>query len=159
VSRLALRAFVADDDAALIGWIASAEELERFAGPTLAWPLTADQLEALRADPRVHAWTAYTDPVARAAVGHVEVVRVAAGTGRLARVLLAPARRGEGLGAPHVAAATAYAAALGMTRLELNVFADNAAAIRAYRRLGFADAGEHQADPRVHTYVLTSCSR
>ena len=153
MSRLALRAFAAGDDAALIGWIASASELERFAGPTLAWPLTSAQLEALRADPRVHAWTAYTDRVARSPVGHVEVVRVAAGTGRLARVLLAPARRGEGLGAPLVAAATAYATALGMARLELNVFADNAAAIRAYRRLGFADAGEHPGDPRVRTYV------
>ena len=154
MSRLALRAFAAGDDAALIGWIASASELERFAGPTLAWPLDGAQLEALRADPQVFAWTAYADPVRRAAVGHVEVVRVAADAGRIARVLLDPARRGEGLGAPLVAAAMAYASALGMPRLELNVYADNAAAIRAYRRLGFEDVGAHPRDPRVRTYAL-----
>jgi RimJ/RimL family protein N-acetyltransferase len=153
VSRLALRASGADDDAALIGWVGSAEELERFAGPTLAWPLDAAQLRALRADPRVHAWTAYDDPVGRAAIGHVEVVRTGADSGRVVRVLLDPARRGEGLGGPLVAAAIAYASALGMARLDLNVLADNAAAIRTYRRLGFADAGEHPSDPRLRVYA------
>ena len=154
MSRLALRAFVAEDDAALIGWIASAPELERFAGPTLAWPLDAAQLAALRADPAVVAWTAYTDPVGRPAVGHVEVVWVAGDRGRIARVLLDPARRGEGLGHELVGAAMAYASALGMARLELNVYADNAAAIRAYRRLGFEDAGVHPRDPRVRTFAI-----
>ena len=49
-----------------------------------------------------------------------------------------------------------------MSRLGLNVFADNAAAIRAYERLGFADVGEHPADPRVRIFepaTLRSCSR
>ena len=152
MSPLALRAFAEADDAARMRWVASAAELERFAGPTLAWPLTTEQLAALRADPRVHAWTAYTDPGTRAAVGHVEVVRTGDDAGRVVRVLLDPARRGEGLGRPLVAAATAYASALGMSRLGLNVFADNAAAVRAYERLGFADVGEHPADPRVRRY-------
>ena len=80
----------------------------------------------------------------------------------MVRVLLDPARRGEGLGRPLVAAATAYASALGMSRLGLNVFADNAAAIRAYERLGFADVASTRpirACGATSAATLRSCSR
>ena len=151
---LALRPFAADDDAALIAWIGSAEELERFAGSSLAWPLTADQLDRIRADPKAHAWTACTDPATQAAVGHAELIVTGEDTGRIARVLLDPARRGEGLGGALVAAIVNRARALGITRLSLNVLAGNEPAIRTYRRLGFADAGSDPADPRVRIYAL-----
>ena len=154
MSALRLRDFAAGDDAALIGWVGSPEELERFAGPTLSWPLTMAQLDGLRADPAVSAWSAYTDPLTRAAVGHVELVRVGPRAGRIVRVLLDPRRRGEGLARPLVAAAVSRARALGITDLGLKVFADNAPAIRAYRALGFEDVGEDPADPRVRVHAL-----
>lgn len=54
---------------------------------------------------------------------------------------LLPAYRGRGLGARLLDAALAGAAKLGITRVELEVFASNARAIALYERRGFAREG------------------
>ena len=143
---LRLRDFLAGDDAWLIGCVGSPEELERFAGPSLTWPLTEAQLQGIRDDPAVTAWTA---EVGGEPVGHVEVVRMEDGSGRVARVLIDPRRRGEGLARKLVAAAIERAP----SRLALSVFADNQPAIRTYLALGFEDIGEDPLDPPLRAFV------
>ena len=116
-----------EDDDALVGWVDDAAALRRFAGPTLRWPLTAEQLRAARAD--THAWTAWTDG---RRVGRAELVDLGDGGLRLVRVAVAPGERGRGFGtalAP-LRALLEHAAALAATRVELNVLADNDVALR-----------------------------
>jgi ribosomal protein S18 acetylase RimI-like enzyme len=145
VSAPVLRPFSADDDEELIGWFEDAAALRRFGGPSLLWPLDRGQLEAIRADPELHAFTLWAgEPPAR--VGHVEVRRTGNGSARLARVGIAPGRRGEGLGRALVAAALAEAARLGCERVELGVYADNAVARALYESFGFAPTGAADAE-------------
>jgi RimJ/RimL family protein N-acetyltransferase len=61
-------------------------------------------------------------------------------SGRLGMGLL-PEYRGQGLGSRLVVAAMAAARASGIERIELEVFASNARAIRLYESLGFAHEG------------------
>jgi ribosomal protein S18 acetylase RimI-like enzyme len=146
---LELRPFVAADDAALLRWIGSAQELERFGGPSLRWPLSGDQLEAIRRTDGVSAWTAHLPGHPDEPVGHVEFVATGPRSGRLARVLVDPAQRGRGLGRALVAAAIERAERGGSLALNLKVFADNEPAVRIYTALGFKDQGRDPLDPRL----------
>jgi ribosomal protein S18 acetylase RimI-like enzyme len=146
--RAELRPFTAADDDSLIAWVPDADALRRFGGPYLRWPLDRSQLEAIRCDPALRAFTLWTgEPPARA--GHVELRLMGDDHGRLARVGIDPALRGRGLGRVLVAAALAEARRLGRTSLELGVYADNAVARVLYERFGFVAAGP----PDVHGIV------
>lgn len=148
---LSLRPFVTADDAALIGWVASAEELLRFGGPRLTWPLDVAQLDAIRAEAGAHAYTAIVSHGRSGAcdgdgepVGHAELRGAASGEAaalRLGRVLIAPTHRGSGLGRALVLAALGEARRLGAAAVELNVYTDNLAARSLYASVGFVDAG------------------
>jgi ribosomal protein S18 acetylase RimI-like enzyme len=143
-----LRAFVPDDDDELVGWFPDAAAVCRFAGDTLRWPLTRAQLDALRADPRIHAWTAWaTDPVRR--VGHAELVRVDDGVARLVRVAVAPRERGRRVGTSLLRAVLEQARSLTVACVELNVYRDNGAAVRLYRSAGFEDQPAVSGRPDV----------
>ncbi len=120
-----------------MAWFPDAAALRRFAGESLAWPLTEPQLDALRADPRVHAWTGWAPGPAARRVAHAELVRLDEGRALLARVGVAPADRGRGLGTELIRAVIEEARALAIRHLELNVYADNRSAIRLYRAAGF----------------------
>jgi GNAT superfamily N-acetyltransferase len=153
LSMLALRDFTPADDDALIAWAPTAEALTLFAGATLVFPLTAAQLQALRDTRHLHTWTAYVAPDADVPVGHAEVLRTGRDSGRLARIVLDPARRGAGLGRALVAAAIERAELLGVRALDLRVYDGNDAAIRTYLALGFADAGPMPGDPSVRIFT------
>jgi ribosomal protein S18 acetylase RimI-like enzyme len=146
---LQLRLFRAADDAELLSWFSSREELRRFAGDNVAWPLTVDQLDRWRADPQVVAWSACPAPRTDVVVGHVQLVRTEPTTGLLARVAVSPDRRGQGLGTALVTAALEQAQQLGVRRLRLNVDRDNDPAIRLYASLGFDDLGALDGRPDV----------
>jgi ribosomal protein S18 acetylase RimI-like enzyme len=137
-----LRPFAPADDETLIGWFADADALRRFGGPSLRWPLDRPQLEAIRADPELHAFTLWAD-AARA--GHVELRSVRPGVARLARVGVDPARRGQGLGRVLLAATLREGRRLGAARFELGVYPDNAVAQRLYASFGFAASGPPDA--------------
>jgi GNAT superfamily N-acetyltransferase len=49
--EVALRVSTPADDAVQASWVASAFDVERFAGPSLTFPLTPAQLQAHRDDP------------------------------------------------------------------------------------------------------------
>ena len=148
-SIVVLREAGPDDDAALIAWFPDAAALRRFAGDSLAWPLTPAQLDALRADPRNRAFTAWsTGPGARR-VGHAELVDLGEGRRLVARFGVAPAVRGRGVGAALLRALIERARSLGAARVELNVFADNRDAVRLYRSAGFEEQAPDGARPEV----------
>ena len=135
---ISLRSFEPADDAALISWLRSPEELVLFTGPVLSWPLTADQLDALRANPK---FTAFTATDADEVVGHIELISTGPDSARMGRVLVDPAKRGLGLGEQLVRALIAEAAARGIRTLGLFVFPDNTPAVRLYEKLGFENCG------------------
>lgn len=135
---LTLRPFLPADDAALIAWLPTAEDLHRFTGPRLQHRLDSAQLDALRADDTFTMFTAEVDGVA---VGHAEFVATGPHSARLARVLVDPARRGQGLGEQLVRAMIEEARARGIRSLDLYVLEENTRAVRLYERLGFETVG------------------
>jgi ribosomal protein S18 acetylase RimI-like enzyme len=151
---IALRPFHAGDDEALLSWFGSSDELRLFAGDSLRWPLDQRQLQAVRDDPMVTAWTAVEAP-SPAVVGHIELSRLRdRGWGRLARVAVAPPQRGLGLGRALVEAALAQARARGLCGVDLRVFAENAAARALYASVGFADVGADRSQPELRWMVM-----
>jgi ribosomal protein S18 acetylase RimI-like enzyme len=132
-----LRPFTAAEDEWLSGWFEDATALRRFGGPGLRWPLDRAQLEEIRRDPGLAAFTLWTDRPA----GHVELRRLGDRHARLARVGIDPARRGRGLGRVLLARALAEGRRRGCETYELGVYPDNVAAVRLYESFGFTVAG------------------
>ena len=131
--------------AALLGWFASEAEVVQWAGPFIRAPLDEPTLAAMLAEtetvpPARLAWTGLVlgDPVAHAQL----VLEPELGVARLARVAVAPAWRGRRLAVPFLRQVVRAAFARPwLERLELNVRADNAAALRTYAALGFVPEG------------------
>jgi RimJ/RimL family protein N-acetyltransferase len=138
---LRLRTFDPADVESLISWFPDSAAVRDFAGPGLDWPLDRAALEARRRDPAVYSWTAWCPPDRDRAVGHVELVRLTADSGRLDRVAIAPTERGHRLAAPLVMAALGQARRIGLNTVDLLVFAGNHRARRTYARVGFTDHG------------------
>lgn len=134
---LELRAFETRDRAALIGWFRTEAELRDFAGPGPRWPLDDQQLDERLAEPGVSGWTAVLSPQTEP-IGHIERIRTDE-IDRLDRVALSPRHRGQRLAASLVRAALVELPMTGP--VDLLVFAGNIPAIRAYRSVGFRDAG------------------
>lgn len=138
---LSLRAFEPADDAALISWLPDADAVFRWTGPMLDFPLDSAQLARVRDLPDTTEWTALDESGER--IGHIGLVRTAPGSARIARVIVAPVRRGTGLGRELMRAAIDRGRELGLAALTLNVVAENATAIGLYSSLSFADTGMH----------------
>ncbi len=145
---LALRPFEPRDDRELISWFTSAEELRRFAGSSLRWPLNERQLQAVRDGPNLSAFSAYLAPAPYPPCGHIELVRLAeVGVVRFARVGLAPRARGRGLGRELMTLALAEATRWNARHVDLFVFEDNEPAWRLYASFGFRQIGVDPTDP------------
>jgi RimJ/RimL family protein N-acetyltransferase len=143
---LTLTPFTAADIDRLIGWIPDATALLQWAGPTLSWPPTCAQLERDIAVARAGDAYMMLKAVAEAddVVGHIEIKAIdrVHRNAMLGRILIAPDRRGRGLGQPLVHAALRICfGELGLHRVGLRVFAHNAAAVASYTRAGFVQEG------------------
>jgi ribosomal protein S18 acetylase RimI-like enzyme len=149
VPAIRLRPFLRSDYHELLTWFRSARELELFAGPDVAWPLTADQLSRWHEDPQIRAWSAFRPADTESLLGHVELVQIGSAGGRLARVAVEPDSRGRGYGRQLVAAALERARSLGFDWVELNVAPDNERAVRLYASLGFEEIAQPQLRPEV----------
>ena len=146
MSALSLQPFERADFDRLISWVESPEFLMQWAGPIFTFPLDAGQLERYKllatGDPPTR--YIYTALAGVDAVGHIELSQVDRrnSSATLARVLVAPGRRGQGLGGQMVTQALAIGFdTLGLHRLDLNVFDFNHAAIACYTRAGLAREG------------------
>ncbi|MCU1409761.1 MAG: hypothetical protein JWR04_468 [Rhodoglobus sp.] len=136
-----LRPFEPADDAALISWLRTPEELYIFTGPRLTFPLDSAQLDEIRADATLTPFTATVDG---AAVGHIELVSTGEARARIARVLVDPERQGQGLGEQLLRAVLGEARERGIRRLTLRVVPTNARAIALYEKLGFVLTGTEE---------------
>ena len=136
-----LRTFEPADDAALISWLRTPEELYIFTGPRLTFPLDSAQLDEIRADATITAFTAVVDG---APAGHIELVSTGEHRARIARVLVDPARQGQGLGEQLLRAVLVEAEGRGIRTLTLRVVPTNARAIALYDKLGFVRTGDEE---------------
>lgn len=94
-------------------------------------------------DPHVEEWLGIVDGDELIAVG----ARVGAAHGRahLVSICTDPAHRGRGLGRALTASLAAEAVASGVTGVWLEMYADNDAAARAYRAVGFEELGRYRS--------------
>lgn len=94
-SPLALRPPQATDYAALGTWVHDAETCIRWAGPKLKFPFVPAQLPQLLAEPGAHSFVLSRGPAE--ALGFCQFWVREPGVAHLARIILAPAARGQGL--------------------------------------------------------------
>jgi ribosomal protein S18 acetylase RimI-like enzyme len=115
-------------------WPRSAEELLMWCG-TSQFPLPAATIEGWHQDPEVRARLLIEDDVP---IGYGQLwLDAEEDEVELARIILAPAARGQGLGRKLVRALLAEAVATGRADIFLRVHPDNSAALRCYRGAGF----------------------
>ena len=143
--------FTRGDIERLRRWIRSQEELVRWAGTSVGFPFSEEEANRLyrRAfdtgdSDRLFRVIALGTRGEHDAIGHIELRQVLPehGTARVGRVLLDPERRGQGLGLAMVRAVVDHAfGELALRRLDLEVFPDNAPALRCYESVGFVREG------------------
>lgn len=139
-----LRALALEDCETLLSWISSADALFQWSGPwDFRWPLDRLQLrrdlERAGDHRRVLAAVDAEDEL----VGHAMLtVQREHRLGVIGRVLIDPARRGEGLGTAllHEIVRVGFDG-LGLHRLQLGVYDFNLGAIACYERAGFVIEG------------------
>lgn len=146
--RLDLRALDESQFDELERWFSSERDILVWAGPGgvhgVRHCLQAT-LDGTQSDPAQFCGWSLFDGDALAAHFQLRLDRLT-DTVRLGRIAVAPARRGEGLGAEVTRAAIETAFAFNWAyRLELNVYAFNDAAIALYRRAGFEIEGVNRA--------------
>jgi Acetyltransferases, including N-acetylases of ribosomal proteins len=155
---LTLRSRRDADLAVIVGWVPDARALYLFAGPRLRWPLTESQLRELGESEGMTSWVLVETDSPAEPIGHVDLTFVSGAEARLGRVIVDPARRGEGLGATLARGALDAAWDLGATRVRLNVIAGNIPAIRVYEGLGFVpDGASERADVVSMIAVRRGC--
>ncbi len=146
-SSLSLRAPGAEDFAVIAGWVRDAPACQRWAGPGLRYPFDCHALPRL-----IEAGNDNSFVLAAGsgeALGFGQFFVQVPGAVHLARIIVAPAHRGRGLGRRLVTLLMAVAAeASGATRITLRVYRDNSEALGLYLRLGFRTVAV-ESDPAV----------
>ncbi|WP_157956842.1 GNAT family N-acetyltransferase [Salinicola aestuarinus] len=142
MAELEWRAALPPDLATVSGWVESATALERWAGPGVDWPLEADRLwQAIGAGTLL----SYCLKREGAPLAFGQLSPRAPHHYHLARLIVAPTERGQGLGRRLCEGLINEGRQRGAMRFTLNVFTDNAPAVALYRQLGFRRAGECDA--------------
>lgn len=147
-----LRPRISADLATICTWAHSAGEAEKWGGSSLIHPVTPEQLRANEAQPGHSAWvlarSADDEEGPGAPLAQFEL-RTAEGTSRIARVIVDPSLRGQGLGSRLIEGAVEVARRAGSTRVELGVVPGNRPAIQLYLRCGFGWDGEARGYPQM----------
>lgn len=133
-----LRLPEAADYLALGGWVRDADTCLRWAGPRLKYPFKPARLSHLLAEPGANS-RVMSRGQAAPALGFGQFWVRDPGVAHLARIILAPTARGQGLGSTLCELLMAEAAHVtGATAFTLRVYRDNDPALAIYERLGFA---------------------
>jgi RimJ/RimL family protein N-acetyltransferase len=138
-----LEPFEDDDTDRLLGWIRGEQDMFFWAGHAFIWPLDPGQLVSYArsaAPPTRWIWRAR---LGGEICGHIELnVDQPHRAAQLNRVLVAPERRGHGVGASMLAAVLEQGfGELALHRIGLRVYDSNEAALALYRSLGFRVEG------------------
>lgn len=138
-----LEPFTLADTDRLCEWVTTPEQMLWWTGNGLEHPLDRGQMEQVlyRASLSAgHVWRVVQD---RRVVGHIELhCDRGHPTGVVARVLVDPGRRGQGVATAMMRRVVEVGFdQLGLHRLELRVIAANTAAESCYRRVGFRREG------------------
>ncbi|CAD6010583.1 GNAT family N-acetyltransferase [Agreia sp. COWG] len=144
------RAPIPDDYSRILTWVPDAPALYLFAGPSLQWPPTVAQFEAIARRPGLSAWVASDDDDPDA-WGHFDLTLLGA-SARLGRVIVDPRYRGRGRGHTLIRLAVQKARELGADTVNLAVVTDNAPAVSTYRRAEF----EEVVDPERPEFTSMS---
>jgi RimJ/RimL family protein N-acetyltransferase len=121
----------------LISWITTEEMLMQVAGPGYSFPLAHEQLdEALKDSNRIAFRVINADT--KENIGHCEIY-ITENSAKLGRIIIGKEHnRGKGFGNQIVNALVEFAfQSFGKTKIELNVFDWNVAAIKSYQKAGF----------------------
>lgn len=144
-----LRYFGKSDFSRLAAWSESAERLKQWAGPSLQFPLTEEQLDRYSADrnrPAASDMLIYSAVHRESGetVGHLSLGRIDRSnrSARIGRVVTDPVWRGRGIGRRMIREALRIGfEALELHRIELGVFGFNKAAIACYEAEGLRSEG------------------
>ncbi|MBR5289127.1 MAG: GNAT family N-acetyltransferase [Clostridia bacterium] len=143
---LNLRAYQNEDAKHVAAWLTDEREFVWWsAGKLGSYPLDPEKLNALYA-PGIAAgdWFPKVMEEDGAVCGQLLMRKVDEERVHFGFIVVNPAARGKGLGAAMLGLALEYAFHIKRARaVTLNVFADNAPAIRCYERLGFARVREY----------------
>lgn len=148
------RALALEDCETLLSWISSADALFQWSGPwDFRWPLDLAQLrrDLERPGDRRRLYAAVD--TSGELVGHAMLsVQPEHRLGVIGRVLIDPARRGEGLGTALMDEIVRVGFdELGLHRLQLGVYDFNLGAIACYERVGFEIEGRLRDSTRGST--------
>ena len=121
----------------LISWVDTAEFLMQFAGPSLSFPLTSEQLDKSLSDTNRFAFQAI-ESASGQVIGYCEIF-LTGSSALLGRIIIGdPKFRSKGYGRIIVNQLIDYAhEILQQTKIELNVFDWNVSAINCYKKCGF----------------------
>lgn len=134
-----LRPATAADAEILLGWIPDAEACRLWAGPHVTYPATPESLWAELDDPGAMNWALILDD--ERMVGFGQSWGGVTDCVHLARLIVAPEARGQGLGRTLCERLMECAVARHAPRaFTLNVYVRNTAAVALYRSLGFEPA-------------------
>ena len=139
------------------GWAATAEEARRWGGQAVVWPVAASVFSAWHADPGVRPFVLVHRGIL---LGYGEVwIDAEEREVELARIIVRPERRGQGLGRLLVTLLLEQAAATGYQAAFVRVAPENAAALACYRRAGFTPVSEaerlafHEGQPLEYVWL------
>ncbi|WP_110654139.1 GNAT family N-acetyltransferase [Salinicola halimionae] len=132
------RPALSSDITVIVHWIETPKALERWAGPGLTWPTDGPTLwqEIAASDNASFSLVVNDTPIAFG-----QLVDKGERRAHLARIIVSPVHRRQGLGerlCRHLLAEARHRKADTVT---LNVFVNNHAALDLYRRLGFVNHG------------------
>jgi RimJ/RimL family protein N-acetyltransferase len=158
---LRLRPFDQNDFERLISWVPTPEAVGLWSGAFFRYPLDEGQLQRYldsASQPNARVIFTALGP-SNEAVGHIEVSMIWPYlSSRLSRVIVAPDRRGSGVGGAMVAAATAFSFETHhVARIDLGVETNNLAAISCYRRQGFEHVGIWPQAIKLNTHAIDVC--
>jgi RimJ/RimL family protein N-acetyltransferase len=123
----------------LISWIDSEETLVQIAGRQMTFPVTEEQLDVSQADKNRHAFSILNLETGEP-IGHCELYLLE-DSAKIDRLIIGdPSMKGKGLCAEIIKLLLAYGFdVLNQSKIELNVFDWNTAAIRCYEKSGFSN--------------------
>jgi ribosomal protein S18 acetylase RimI-like enzyme len=122
--------------AEVLRWITSLEEARQWGGPGIPWPLEVSLFSAWHADPEIQSYVLCEEDTL---IGYGEVwVDSEEKEVELARLLVKPDRRGQGVGKELLNQLLEQAAPSGYPTAFLRVFPNNHIALACYQRAGFS---------------------